>query len=135
MTPLIILTHGDFGAALLKAAEAMLGPQAETLALSLGLDETRDDFAARACAAIKAMPSPPLALVDIACGTPWNVAVTAGCASRGDVLAGVSMPLLMEALTLRESLGPVELAAELKRRAPEGLQRAAELLARPSEGA
>ena len=135
MTPILILTHGEFGAALLKAAEAMLGPQAQAQALSLRLDETREDFSARVCESIKALPSPPLALVDIACGTPWNVAVSAGCASQGDVLAGVSMPLLMEALTLRETLGPVELAAELKRRAPEGLQRAAELLARPSEGA
>jgi mannose/fructose-specific phosphotransferase system component IIA len=59
----------------------------------------------------------------------------AGCATRSDVLAGLSLPLLLEALTLRESLGPAELAAELKKRAPQVLQRAVELLARPNEGA
>ncbi len=84
---------------------------------------------------MEALGPHPLALVDIACGTPWNVAVTAGCTVKGDVLAGLSLPLLLEALSLRESLGPIELAAELKKRAPEGLQRAAELLAqRPHEG-
>jgi mannose/fructose-specific phosphotransferase system component IIA len=133
MTPLLILTHGDFGPALLKAAEAMLGPQAQTQALALALDETRESFAERTAAAMAALPSAPLALVDIACGTPWNVAVTAGCASKGDVLAGLSLPILMEALSLRGELGPLELAAELKKRAPEALQRAAELLARRAD--
>ena len=133
MTPLLILTHGDFGPALLKAAEAMLGPQAEVQALALGLDETREDFAARTAKALGGLGSAPLALVDIACGTPWNVAVTEGCTQKGDVLAGLSLPLLMEALTLRDSLGPAELAVELKKRAADGLQRAGELLARSPE--
>jgi mannose/fructose-specific phosphotransferase system component IIA len=131
MTPILILTHGDFGAALLKTAEGMLGPQQQAAVLSLGPDETRESFAERTQTALAQLPSTPLALVDVACGTPWNVAVLAGCAAKGDVMAGLSLPLLLEALTLRQSLGPVELAAELKRRAPEGLQRAAELLARP----
>jgi fructose-specific PTS system IIA component len=135
MTPLLILTHGEHGAAMLKAAEGMLGPQAQALALSLGVDETREAFAERTAQAMASLPSMPLALVDVACGTPWNVAVMAGCATRSDVLAGLSLPLLLEALTLRESLGPAELAAELKKRAPQVLQRAVELLARPSEGA
>jgi PTS system mannose-specific IIA component len=132
MTPLLILTHGDFGPALLRAAEGMLGPQAQVQALALGLDETREAFADRVSAAMAALPSAPLALVDIACGTPWNVAVMAGCAAQGDVLAGLSLPLLMEALTLRGDLGPQAMAAELKKRAPDALQRAAELLARRS---
>ncbi len=135
MTPLLILTHGEFGPDLLKAAEGMLGPQLQAQALALGLDETRESFALRTAAAIAALPSAPLALVDIACGTPWNVAVTEGCTRQGEVLAGLSLPLLMEALTLRTALGPADLAIELKRRAQEGLQRAGELLARPSESA
>ncbi len=129
MTPVLILTHGEFGAAMLKAAEAMLGPQTQVQALSLGLDETREDFAKRVCQAIAELDSPPLALVDIACGTPWNVAVSSGCTAQGDVLAGISLPLLMEALKLRNSLEPQALAAELKKRGLESLQRAAELLA------
>ena len=135
MTPLLILTHGDFGSALLGAATAMMGPQKQIVALALGLDETRDTFAVRVAEEIAKFPSQPLALVDIACGTPWNVAVLGGCCKQGDVLAGVSLPILLEALTLRESLGPVQLAIELKKRAPDCLQRAVELLARPGEGA
>jgi PTS system mannose-specific IIA component len=133
MTPILILTHGDFGSALLRAAEAMLGPQVQIQALALGLDETREDFAARTAQALAGLQGPPLALVDIACGTPWNVAVTEGCTQKGDVLAGLSLPLLMEALTLRDNLAPTELAVELKKRAADGLQRAGELLARSPE--
>lgn len=133
MTPVLILTHGDFGPAMLKAAEAMLGPQAQVAALALGLDETREDFSVRVCAEMAKLEGPPLALVDIACGTPWNVAVMSGCTAQGDVLAGISLPLLMEALELRQTMAPQELAAELKKRGLESLQRAAELLARNSE--
>lgn len=135
MTPVLILTHGDFGPAMLKAAEAMLGPQTQVSALALGLDETREDFSARVCAEMEKLDGPPLALVDIACGTPWNVAVSSGCTAKGDVLAGISLPLLMEALDLRQTLGPQDLAAELKRRGLEALQRAVELLARNHEDA
>ena len=135
MTPVLILTHGEFGPAMLKAAEAMLGPQAQAQALALGLDETREDFALRVCRAMEGLDGEPLALVDIACGTPWNVAVSSGCTAKGDVLAGLSLPLLMEALDLRKTLGPRELAAELKKRGLEALQRAAELLARNAEDA
>jgi PTS system mannose-specific IIA component len=128
--PLLILTHGDFGAELLKAAEAMLGAQKDVRALSLRLDETPEDYAARVKAAMDAWTQPPLALVDVACGTPWNVAVKLGLGARGDVLSGLSLPVLMEALTLRGSRSPESLAAELKRGGAASFLSAAELLAR-----
>jgi mannose/fructose-specific phosphotransferase system component IIA len=128
MTPILILTHGEFGPVLLRAAEGMYGPQQGVVALALGVDETREDFSARFHAARAAMGSEPLVLVDLACGTPWNVAVLDGCAQCGEVLAGLSLPLLLESLSLRGTLGPAALAQELVARAPQSLARASELL-------
>lgn len=134
MTPLLILTHGDFGAVLLKSAEAMVGTQADALALALGPDESREDFSLRVREAVRKLPSCPLVLVDIACGTPWNVALLEGCAKEGEVLAGLSLPLLMEAVVLRQTLGPRELGQEVVRQAPQTFVRASEMLAKEVSG-
>jgi len=131
MTPLLILTHGEFGPVLLKAAESMYGRQDGVLALALSPDETSESFSLRVRQARASLEGCPLVLVDLACGTPWNVALMEGCAqSGGDVLAGLSLPLLLEAMGMRESHAPKEMAAELIRRAPQIFVCAAELLAR-----
>jgi PTS system mannose-specific IIA component len=134
MTPLLILTHGDFGPVLLKAAESMFGPQADAVALGLGPDETREDFQARVHAARLGLSSEPLVLVDLACGTPWNVAVLDGCADQGEVLAGVNLPMLLESLELRQGLGPKPLAQELTVRAGQAFVRASRLIAERGDG-
>ena len=133
MTPQLILTHGDFGPVLLKSAESIYGKQSEAAALALGADETRETFALRVRQASQLLGGSPLVLVDLACGTPWNVALLEGCAQRGEVLAGLSLPLLLEALGLRDTLPPKELGAELVRLAPQTFIRAGDLQA-PSGG-
>jgi mannose/fructose-specific phosphotransferase system component IIA len=135
MTPLLILTHGEFGAVLLGSAELMLGRQDGAIALALSPDETREDFAARVDRARADLKEKPLVLVDIACGTPWNVALMQGCAvDGGEILAGLSMPLLLEAMGLRATLSPRDLAAELVRLCPHSFARAAEYLAGDATG-
>jgi PTS system mannose-specific IIA component len=130
MTPLLILTHGEFGPLLLKAAEGMFGPQPGVAALALGPDETPEAFSARVRTVRAGLVGRPLVFVDMACGTPWNVAVLEGCAADGEVLAGLSLPLLLEGLSLRQDLDARALAAELVARAPQGLCRASELMGR-----
>jgi mannose/fructose-specific phosphotransferase system component IIA len=134
MTPILILTHGEFGPILLKSAEAMYGPQRDAVAMGLSPDESREDFALRVKEAVKGLPSCPLVLVDLACGTPWNVALMEGCAQEGEVLAGLSLPLLLEALGLRETLSPRPLAAEVARQAPQTFVRASEMIGRAAPG-
>ncbi len=128
MTPLLILTHGEFGPLLLRAAEGMYGPQEKALALGLAPDETREAFIERVKAAAAQLGQPPLVLVDMACGTPWNSALLAGQAEQGEVLAGLSLPLLLESLSLRGRLEPRALAAELSARGAECFCRASQLL-------
>jgi mannose/fructose-specific phosphotransferase system component IIA len=134
MTPLLILTHGEFGSVLLQSAETMYGKQASAAALALSPDETRETFAVRVRQACAALGGGPLVLVDLACGTPWNVALLEGCAKDGEVLAGLSLPLLLEALGLRDALGPKELAEELARQAPQTFVRASAMMADGGSG-
>jgi mannose/fructose-specific phosphotransferase system component IIA len=128
-TPLLILTHGEFGPVLLKAAEGMYGPQGSAAALGLGPLETREDFGARVQAAVAQLGAPPLVLVDLACGTPWNVAMLQGLAGAGEIMAGLSLPLLLEALGLRDAMDAKAIAVELEQRAPQTYCRASEMIA------
>jgi PTS system sorbose-specific IIA component len=128
MTPLLLLTHGEFGPVLLQAAEGMYGPQSSAIALGLSPQETREDYGVRVQAALAKLGGQPLVLVDLACGTPWNVAMLQGLADQGEVMAGLSLPFLLEALGLRDRLDAKAMALELELRAPQSYCRASELI-------
>ncbi len=135
MTPILVLTHGEFGPALLRSAEAMFGPNAAAVALGLAPEETRESFAERVRTAQLSLGAPALVLVDLACGTPWNVALTQGCAADGgEILAGLSLPILLEALGLCAEMDAKTLAKELVARVPQTFVRASELMERGSHG-
>jgi mannose/fructose-specific phosphotransferase system component IIA len=68
-------------------------------------------------------------IVDLACGTPWNSALLAGLPEGSEVMAGLSLPLLLEALELRGGLAAKPLAAELAERVPQSFARASALKA------
>jgi PTS system mannose-specific IIA component len=128
MTPLLILTHGDFGPLLLRAAEQMFGPQAHTVALALAPDEPREAYLARVKDAAAHLGTAPLVLVDLACGTPWNCALLAGLPQGSEVMAGLSLPLLLEALELRNGLAPKPLGEELAVRGASSFSRSSTLM-------
>jgi len=73
-------------------------------------------------------------LVDLACGTPWNVAVLDGCANLGEVLAGLNLPLLLESLELRQTLDAKALGEELKLRGAQSFVQASRLIAERGNG-
>jgi mannose/fructose-specific phosphotransferase system component IIA len=110
-TGILIATHGRVGQAMLEACEGMLGAQERCAALSLEPGMGLQDFAALLRSRRDAM-HPCLVLVDMLGGTPWNAALVEGLPPDGEVLAGLSLPLLLEALASR-SLPPRELAASL----------------------
>ncbi len=128
MTPLLIVTHLDFGQRLLAAAESMLGPQEACRALSLGAHMGREDLAEEISRARALWQQDPLVLVDVVGGTPWNAALAVGLGEQGEVLGGLSLPLLIEALVARQSLGPREAAEQAASRCQASFARASQML-------
>lgn len=116
MTPLLIVTHLDFGQRLLAAAESMLGPQEACRAISLSPKMGRENLADEIVQARSLWQQDPLILVDVVGGTPWNAALMVGLGEQGEVLGGLSLPLLIEALVARQSLGPREAAQQAAQR-------------------
>lgn len=114
MIPILVVTHGEFGPQLVKSAEGMLGPVPALKALGLSLDESRESFTARVDAALGELGPGVLVLADIAGGTPWNTAIALTLTRGGDLLGGVSLPLLIEAVQRRAKLSDAaRLATEL----------------------
>lgn len=98
MSKLVLISHGNFSAALKNSAEMIMGPQDDILAVGLQPNEGPADFRAKFEAAI-AGSSDVTVLADLKGGTPSNVAA-AVLAEGGDfdLYAGANLPMVISYL-------------------------------------
>lgn len=128
---IVIVTHVDYGAALLRAAEHILGPVLDCTTLQVDInDEVSDTVARLKDAAVRLdSGSGVLVLTDMFGGTPTNLSLSLlGQNSLNiEVLTGVNLPMLLRILGKREqSLNELaDLACEAGR---EGIAVAGEIL-------
>jgi mannose PTS system EIIA component len=95
-TRIIVASHGDLACALMRAVELIAGPQDELHCLSLATGEDVAAFSAR-LAVLTDTHHPCLVLVDMAGGTPWNVALAQPrLHTQVRVVSGVNLPMLLE---------------------------------------
>ncbi|WP_210436483.1 PTS sugar transporter subunit IIA [Paenibacillus senegalensis] len=108
---LLLVTHGNFGAELLRSAELIVGPfeQAEALTLQHGDDVQvlRKNVAERICALDQG--EGVLVLIDLFGGSPSNITAANMRETDFQCLTGVNMAMLVEALEFREECDLVEL--------------------------
>lgn len=118
---IVILTHGDFGQALLKSAAMVFGPDAlcKTRAVCLQAEEDPDAYMLRAKTALEGGSDGTLVFVDMFGGTPFNTLVRLSREHTPYAISGVSMPLLLEALNLRNMMSGRELLDAVYAAAPE----------------
>lgn len=115
MIAVLLLTHEDFGAAMLKSAELIVGDVPK--ALSLGLN--RGDDIAAFCERVQQLMQElddgdgVLAFVDLFGASPYNAMAMASARieTKFRCISGLSFPMLLEALTMRGSYTLEELAA------------------------
>ena len=108
---ILIVTHSQLGEALLHCAEHILGRSAPNLAC-LSVSKHEDPLAvvdrARELLARLDAGSGVLVLTDMYGGTPSNIANRLTTPGQVEAVAGVSLPMLMRALTYsRETLESV----------------------------
>lgn len=102
MIGVLILAHGDLGAALLASASHMLGREPENVrAIGVSSGDAPESVLARGRAALRELDTGNgvLVLTDIYGATPCNVA--SRLLKRGQVegVSGVSLPMLLRVLT------------------------------------
>lgn len=98
---ILLMTHGDLGAELLKSAEMIMGPLEDVSALALRPGDSIDDLRKKALSIVgenNRKGFETIILVDLMGGSPGNVALSLLQKSDLNILTGVNMPMLLELL-------------------------------------
>lgn len=124
MIGIVIAAHANMAQGLVNAAEMILGPLTGVEALSVGREDGPDDIRQRFSAALGRVDDAGegvLILTDMFGGTPSNIGLSFMNSSRVEVVAGVSLPMLLKACNARSGLSLEELAAEVKEHAQQSV--------------
>ena len=99
---ILLLSHGPFCQALLESAQMIGGEAVNVVALPLLENASIDEYGEKAMQTFKQMPEGSIVLFDLASGTPFNQMMMK------------SLPVLLEAMTMREAMKGSELVALLE---------------------
>jgi len=117
MTRIVIVTHGEFGAYLLEAAEGIIGRQHECLdVVTISSRAPVEDIKRRLEDARKEFCEGDgvIFLTDIVCGTPTNVVLPlASGMPDSAVLSGVNLNMVLSAFSYRGKLPFEKLVAKV----------------------
>ena len=106
---ILLLSHGPFCQALLESAQMIGGEAVNVVALPLLENASIDEYGEKAMQTFKQMPEGSIVLFDLASGTPFNQMMMK---SGGE--CGMNLPVLLEAMTMREAMKGSELVALLE---------------------
>lgn len=98
MVGLVLATHGQLAAELLRTAEGIVGPVPSAAAVSVDASTSVEEARARLATAIRDVGADGegvLVLTDMFGGTPANLALTF-LDERIEVVTGVNLPMLMK---------------------------------------
>jgi len=113
MIGILVVTHENFGEAALKTAELILGKQEEALALGCYRGDSIEAFCEKVNGAIQELDTGMGVLVfaDLYGASPYNITAKASNTinSKFRCIAGFSLPMVIEAFSMREVYGLDEL--------------------------
>ena len=132
MIGMILVTHGNIGAELLQATNAIVGPQAQAQAITIGMHDEMGACRDQILSAVKAVNSGKgvVLLVDMFGGTPSNLAIASMPMTNAVVLAGVNLPMLIKLASVRETMSLLDAAREAETAGRKYIQLVSENLAR-----
>ena len=117
MIGIVIVTHCQLGEALIGATEFIIGSRPESLqSVSIDLKENAGKLRDKISRGIKNVQGQEgvLILTDMFGGTPSNLSYSFLEEGRIEVLSGVNLPVLIQAVNMREKMKLNELAANLE---------------------
>jgi PTS system mannose-specific IIA component len=105
MIGLVLVTHGKLALEFLAAMEHVVGPQAQTRAISIGPDDDMEQRRGEIIAAAAEVDSGEgvILLTDMFGGTPSNLAISTMDRAQVEVLAGVNLPMLIKLASVRRT--------------------------------
>ena len=115
---LVIVTHGECGVDLLRAAGEIVGPVAASRAVSVPASERFDEIVARVARACEEVDSGGgiLILADVHGSSPFRACLAMMDGTRSvEIVCGVNLPMLIKLATCdRRGLRPAEVAVLVK---------------------
>jgi PTS system mannose-specific IIA component len=117
MIGIVIVTHCQLGEALIGAAEFIIGSQPGSIeSVSIDLNENAEKLRNKISQGIKNVKGQEgvLILTDMFGGTPSNLSYSFLEEGRIEVLSGVNLPILIQAVSMRKKMKLDELAANLE---------------------
>ena len=114
MINIVVVSHGNFGDALIRAAEMIVGPQENVRAVALMPEDSPAGFGERLDAALADWAGQDtLLLIDLFGGTPCNVSSRRVLEPNIEVVTGMNMAMLIEAMTSRDCTPLSELVVQV----------------------
>jgi len=117
MIGVVIVTHSQLGEALIEAAEFIIGTRPDTIvSVSINLNEHADKLREKIAKSIKTVNRHKgvLILTDMFGGTPSNLSYSFLEEGRVEVISGVNLPILVQAINKRKEMELSELAKSLE---------------------
>ena len=117
MIGIVIVTHSNLGEALIEAAEFIVGSRPEAIvSVSIDLNQSADKLRQKIADGIKKVDNKKgiIILTDMFGGTPSNLSYSFLEEGQIEVLAGVNLPILIQATSMRKKMEVDQLAAKLE---------------------
>ncbi|MCC8060317.1 MAG: PTS sugar transporter subunit IIA [Clostridiales bacterium] len=133
MVGILIASHGGLADGLLDGIELVLGKQEQLITLGLRHGDGFEEFEEKVKTALEKLDTGDgvIAFVDILGGTPSNVIFRCLANKKFKAIAGVNMPMVVQAVSMRPILGEEELyqsVLEVANRPPTLLHEMAEAI-------
>jgi PTS system mannose-specific IIA component len=131
MIGIVIVTHSQLGDALIEAAEFIIGNRPEALiSVSIDLTESAEVLRTRIAEGIKKVKSEDgvLILTDMFGGTPSNLSYSFLEEGHIEVISGVNLPILIEAVNKRSKMDLKTLAVKLEKFGKKSISLASSIL-------
>ena len=117
MIGIVIVTHSQLGEALIGAAEFIIGSRPESIeSVSIDLSENAEKLREKIARGIKKVKGQEgvIILTDMFGGTPSNLSYSFLEEGHIEVLSGVNLPILIQAVNTRKKMELDQLAANLE---------------------
>ncbi len=127
---IIIVGHGNFGAAILRAAEIIMGPQEDCVSISVDVAHDVEEAVRRLQDASERLDrgGGVIVLTDMFGGTPTNLALSLQGQHNAEVITGVNLPMLLKVIENRNELSLADLARQADEAGKAGIVSAGEML-------
>jgi len=110
---IIVLTHGTMGKELIASAEMIFGPIDNVFDVPLFPGQTPEEYLAVVKRILEKQRSKAILLVDLFGGTPSNCSASLCSQYDVEVISGVNLPMLVEALQARGVVTGQELRQQI----------------------